>query len=120
MTSLPIETGNIVHQAVAQSLKNVIEDEKLPDVNQLVSRGYSALKIRLNSINSKQFIENELDGGIVRKGIADALQKVEKALHTFVGHPLLPEIISSLEARSNSCLIDPPGYGEFRIRNRIC
>lgn len=112
LTALPIEVGGVIHQTIGDALKEVLMRGEMPSEEKLILRGHIALKILLES---QKFIENELGEGLDEKRIADAFEKIKSSLSTFYSHPLLPEIISSLEERSKSCLVDPAGYGECRI-----
>jgi len=115
LTSLPLEIGNAVHKTIAQSLKNAITRNEYPSKEKLIIDGSETFERQLEN---KHFFEKDLANGLDEKRLSNALGRMEEAFATFECHPLLPEIISSLTERPELCVIDPAGYGEYRIEKK--
>lgn len=111
-TSIPLEVGSSIHEAIAQSLKRVINNGDDIPKEYLFFQGKKILK---NRMETKRFTEEKNGTGLNEYQCSAAYERLEKSLENLVSHPLLHEIITSLTERPDYCIVDPPGYGEYRV-----
>jgi hypothetical protein len=111
LTSIPLETGSLVHDAIAAVLRRLLKSEAridAPRFEEFVNR-----KIEL-ACRAKVFFEvHYAETESVRP--EDLGPAVRECLASFLGSPRFEWIARRATACKEDWLIEPPGYGETRL-----
>lgn len=110
-TTIPLETGNIVHDTIKVLLERLLRSEK--EINKKRFFDYAKRKTE-DYCKSKTFSE------IYYKELKDVnpneiFRSVSNALNNFLESPRYDWIKSKAISNKQNWLIEPPGYGETRI-----
>ena len=113
LTSVPLETGNIVHdviKAVLQRLQKSEADIDAERFRQFV-RSETEKQCRAKTFFEVYYKEVESVDS------QNLLPKIEQCIDSFLGSPRYDWIKKATIATRDQWLIEPPGYGEARIDN---
>ena len=111
LTSVPLETGNIVHdviKAVLQRLRKSEADFDAERFRQFV-RSMTEEQCRAKTFLEVYYKEVE------RIGSEDLLPKIERCVDSFLNSPRYDWIKKAAISTRDQWVIEPPGYGEARI-----
>jgi len=113
LTSIPLETGSIVHDTIKALLERLLKTEKPVDKSRFI--GY-AEEMTEKSCKSKKFSEiyyKKID--IVEPG--SLFNNIRQSLDNFLNSDRYNWIIEKAVTNKTGWLIEPPGYGETRIND---
>lgn len=114
MTSVPMETGNVIHH-VAEALLNRLRKSSAPiDNEKFISYGVQLVD---TLFDKKIFIE-EYYRDIEKVDRVSPKKRVELALRNFIESPLFSWLSSTALHSRDEWVIEPAGYGETRLDNR--
>jgi hypothetical protein len=112
MTSVPLETGNIVHDVIKTLLERLLESEQ-PIIEE---RFIEYARKKTNEyVSSKQF--SEMYYGETQKiDMARVSAQVELILKNLITSQRYSWILGKALGNKKGWIIEPPGYGETRIK----
>jgi hypothetical protein len=111
MTSVPLETGNIIHDTIKAFLERLLKSEEPVNSEKFLD---FARKKTIEYCGAKSFSEvyyKQLEK-IDTNGI---YENVKTGLNNFIGSDRYRWIIEKAIANKTGWVIEPPGYGETRI-----
>ncbi|MBN1824487.1 MAG: PD-(D/E)XK nuclease family protein [Endomicrobiales bacterium] len=112
LTSIPLETGNIVHDTVKTLLERLLESEKPVDKKRFLD--FIARKTEEYCAKKNFF---EVHYGAAKEVDVKAVAKtVSSNLLNFLESPRYDWIIKKAVTNKQGWVIEPPGYGETRIK----
>ncbi len=111
MTSVPLETGNVVHDVMEAFLRRLQKDDSAIDEEKLLA--YSAEKTS-EYFGRKTFMELYY-GDRERIDMEAVHEKVRTCLANFLGSPTCNWIYMKALTNRDNWMIEPPGYGETRL-----
>jgi CRISPR/Cas system-associated exonuclease Cas4 (RecB family)/citrate lyase gamma subunit len=115
LSRVPFELGNAVHQTIAEILKelqingNVIG---LADAKEMAVNKFEIL------VRNKPLIEKRLGISLTDGEREKVHGQIKTSMTTFFGSKWLSMMQDMPPGVRNKWLIDPPGYGEFRIEGK--
>jgi len=112
LTSRPLETGNIVHDIIRDLFKRYQKSTK--PINKAKFLKYS-FNMTENYCCSKTFFENYYGGEIILP--SEIYAKVENILENFLSSQRFVWIEKNAVPQRSEWVIEPEGFGEFRIKN---
>ncbi|MFO7618382.1 MAG: PD-(D/E)XK nuclease family protein [Thermoplasmata archaeon] len=112
LSRIPFELGNAVHQTIAE----IIEDLKVNDcvLEPGLARDVAVEKFEI-LVTSKPLIEKRLGVPFAPDDREKAHQQIRTSISTFYGSRWLAMLRDTDPGSRGNWLIDPPGYGEFRL-----
>jgi CRISPR/Cas system-associated exonuclease Cas4 (RecB family) len=110
LTSIPLETGNIVHDVIEAFLRRLQQTDS--DIDE--TRFYEYARQKTDEYFSKKtFIETYYRQETIDREKAHA--KVATCLKNFIGSPCYSWIFMKAIKGKENWMIEPPGYGETRV-----
>lgn len=111
LTSVPLETGNVVHDVIKAALQRLQKSEADIDLERFREfiRRETEKQCRTKTFFEVYYQEAESIGS------QDILPKIEKCVEVFLSSPRYDWIRTIAIATKDRWLIEPPGYGETRI-----
>lgn len=111
LTTVPLETGAVVHQVIAALLSRLRKTVEEIDRKKFFDFARRAV---LHSTQSKEF-EEVYYGLVPQVALEDIYPRVSASLENLLDSPRLQWLTGTAAPFSDEWLIDPPGYGETRI-----
>jgi len=115
LSRIPFELGNAVHQTIAEILKEVQINDRLIDLSEARDMAVNKFEIL---IKNKPLVEKRLGLSLA----ADEREKAHGQIRTSITSLYTSKWLAMLQdmpmAVRGKWLIDPPGYGEFRIEGK--
>ncbi|MDR0401479.1 MAG: PD-(D/E)XK nuclease family protein [Endomicrobium sp.] len=112
LTSKPLEIGNIVHDIMKSIFKRY--QKNIKPINKDKFFQYS-LKITKEHCHSKIFFEHYYNGEIILP--LKIYEKIKKILENFLNSKRFVWITKNAISKNDEWIIEPDGFGEFRIKN---
>lgn len=113
LTSIPLETGNIVHNIIKDILERLIKSENEIDRNKFFDYSRKKTNQILKNKNFSEIYYKELKS-IDHKILFD---KIKQSLINLIDSERFNWIFTNAINSKNKWIIEPPGYGETRINN---
>ncbi|NLW30586.1 MAG: PD-(D/E)XK nuclease family protein [Fibrobacter sp.] len=110
LTSVPLETGNVVHDVLEAFLRRLQKSDT--DIDEKRFFEYSR-KLAQRYFSEKTFIEQYYDNKTVE--IEAAYEKIETCLRNFIQSPCYNWIFMAAIRERKNWMIEPPGFGETRL-----
>jgi CRISPR/Cas system-associated exonuclease Cas4 (RecB family) len=111
LTSVPLETGNIVHDVIKAVLQRLRRSEADLDAERFRQFVKSMTE---EQCRTKTFLEVHYKE-VERIGSEDILPKIERCVGSFLSSPRYDWIRKAAIPTRDQWIIEPPGYGEARI-----
>ncbi|MDR1511683.1 MAG: PD-(D/E)XK nuclease family protein [Endomicrobium sp.] len=112
LTSKPLETGSIVHDIIRDILNRYKKNAKPLNKDKFFK--YS-LKMTEKYCCSKTFFEHYYNGEIILT--SKIYEKIKKILENFLDSSRFAWIEKNSLVQSSKWIIEPEGFGEFRVKN---
>ena len=110
LTSVPLETGNVVHDVLEAFLRRLQQDDTAIDEERFFD---FARKKMDEYFSTKTFIETYYHKTIVNR--EDAFKRISQCLTNFIGSSCYAWIFMKGLTNKKNWMIEPPGYGETRL-----
>lgn len=114
LTSVPLETGNVVHDVVEAFLKRLQQSDRDIDEQRFLE---FAQKLTRQYFSEKTFIETYY-GYQSKLDMSGVSAKIESCLRNFMGSSCYNWIFMAALHDKASWIIEPEGYGETRLDGR--
>ncbi len=114
LTSVPLETGNVVHDVMEAFLKRLQASERDIDENRFYEFARTLVKKRFSE---KTFMERHY-GYEEKIDIGRALEKIDACLRNFIESPCYSWIFMKALHDRRNWIIEPSGYGETRLNGK--
>jgi hypothetical protein len=113
LVSIPLETGGIVHKIIEVLLTRLKRTSREIDAEKFFD---FARRMAENHLRTRKF--EEVIYGAMAQVEADAVYpKVRESLLNLLASDRLDWLVKEAISNSNEWIIDPPGYGETRVRD---
>lgn len=112
LTSVALEVGNVVHDVLEAFLRRLQKSDDNIDEQRFFE--YAAVKTR-EYFTTKTFLETRY-GVLGPVDIDRAQERVRACLATFIGSPVYSWIFMKALRNKQDWMMEPPGYGETRLR----
>jgi CRISPR/Cas system-associated exonuclease Cas4 (RecB family) len=112
LSKIPFELGNAVHGTIAE----ILEDLKVNDciLEEEIAKDMAVQKFEI-LVTSKPLIEKRLGVPFTSEEREKAHEQIRTSIGTFYDSEWLQMLQDSEPITRRNWLIDPPGFGEFRI-----
>jgi hypothetical protein len=112
LSKIPFELGNAVHQTIADVIGDLKAENCLLDRE--IARE-AAVKMFDVLVSSKQLIETRLGIPFTAEDREGAHDRIRTSIDTFYGSRWLALLEDTEPGSRGEWLVDPPGFGEFRL-----
>ena len=111
LTSVPLETGNVVHDVVEAFLRRLQKSDSNIDESRFLEFAREKTEVYFST---KTFIETYY-GSQAAIDREKAFEKISQCLRNFVGSPVYTWLFMKAITNKDNWMIEPPGMGETRI-----
>jgi CRISPR/Cas system-associated exonuclease Cas4 (RecB family) len=115
LSRVPFELGNAVHQTIAEILKDLQINGKVISLEEAKDTAVNKFEIL---VSNRPLVEKRLGIILSEEEIEKIHGQIKTSMTTFYGTKWLTMMQAMPRKTWNDWLIDPPGYGEFRIEGR--
>ncbi len=111
LTSIPLETGNVVHDVLEAFLKRLQKSDRDIDEKRFFDYAHDLVR---RYFSEKSFMEIYY-GYESAIDIDRVIDKIDACLRNFIGSPCYNWILMVALHNRNNWIIEPPGFGETRL-----